>query len=63
MESEVVEDQRVHLVVALLLSTPPVVITAECVGELLAINTEVRKHLDLGHLVNQSIPTTSMELV
>ena len=63
MESGDVGDQTAHLVAAMLLSTLPVVSTAECVGELLAINMEALMHLEMMQLVKQSIHTMSMELV
>ena len=63
MESGDVGDSIVHMVAVMLLSILPVVSTAECVGELLAIKLEAQMHLDILQLVIQSIHTMSMELV
>ena len=63
MESGDVGDSIVHMVAVMLLSTLPVVSTAECVGELLAIKLELLMHLELVQLAKQSIHTMSMELV
>ena len=48
------------MVAAMPLSTLPVVSTAECVGELLAIKLEALTHLELMRLVKQSIHTVCL---
>ena len=63
MESGLVGDHKVQMVVVQLLSTLPVVSIAECVGELLAIRLDLLMHLYQVHLVKQLIHTMSMELV
>ena len=63
MESGLVGDHKVQMVVVQLLSTLPVVSIAESVGELLAIKLDLLMHLHQVHLVKQLIHTIFMELV